>query len=258
VHRLANPGRIAVDVPTTFRRTTRRVTFMDKDAPAGTSARVSVRRSVPDAYPATGLLDRIFAGPTNAEEGAGLRLVSSGATGFTSVDVARGIARVRLTGECAGDSSSFTIADSIMPTLRPLRTVDWVKIYSPAGRTTYPRGRRDSVPTCLAAAQGTCLYLVSQISGQDPTTGSFLVLNVNDRDVVGTRGAFYSEWFSVRGRLTDEGAKIEGQDEAGAWSPLALTWIPAQGTFSGWTPVTVEQMREYSGGGVPLRGQPCG
>jgi hypothetical protein len=78
------------------------------------------------------------------------------------------IARVRLTGECAGDSSSFTIADSIMPTLRRLRTVDWVKIYSPAGRTTYPRGRRDSVPNCLAAAQGTCLYLVSQISGQDP------------------------------------------------------------------------------------------
>ncbi len=145
-----------------------------------------------------------------------------------------------------------------MPTLRRLRNVDWVKIYSPAGKTTAPKGRRDSVPTCLAAAQGTCLYLVSQISGQDPTTGSFLVLNVNDGDVVGTRGAFYSEWFSVRGRLTDEGAQLEAQDEAGAWSPLALTWIPAQGTFSGWTPVTVAQMREYSGGGVPLRGQPCG
>ncbi len=35
VHRLANPGRIAIDVSTAFPRTTRRVTFMDKDAPAG-------------------------------------------------------------------------------------------------------------------------------------------------------------------------------------------------------------------------------
>ena len=120
---------------------------MDKDAPAGTSARVTVRRSIPDAFPATGLLDRVFAGPTDAEKGAGLRLVTSGATGFTSLSVAGGIA--------------------------------------PGAPDRCGR------PACT-------------------------------------------------------------------WSPLALTWIPAQGTFSGWTPVTVAQMREYSGGGVQLRGQPCG
>ena len=39
---------------------------------------------------------------------------------------------------------------------------------------------------------------------------------------------------------------------------MALTWVPAQGTFAGWTPITAAQMRTYSGGGVPLRGQPCG
>ena len=172
--------------------------------------------------------------------------------------VARGIARLRLTGGCAGGSSSFTIADSIIPTLRRLRTVDWVKIYDPAGQTQYPTGRRDSIPSCLSQVQGTCLYLVSGVSGSDPTTGSFMVLNVNQGDVVGTRGAFYSEWYSVRGRLTDAGAQLEAQGETGAWSPLALTWVPAEGTFSGWTPVTAAQMREYSDGGVPLRGQPCG
>jgi len=258
VHRLTNPGRIAVDVSTNYPRTTRRVTFMDKDAPAGTSARVTVRRSIPDAYPATGLLDRIFAGPTLEEQGDGVRLVTSGATGFASVGVARGIARLRLTGGCAAASSSFTIADSIIPTLRRLRNVDWVKIYHPAGQTQFPTGRRDSLPACLAATSGTCLYLVSRLSGTDPTVGSFLVLNVRDGDVSGTGGAFYSEWFSVRGRITDAGAQLETQGESGAWTDLALTWIPAKGTFSGWTPVTAAQMREYSGGGVPLRGQPCG
>jgi hypothetical protein len=258
VHRFTKPGRIAIDVSTAFPRTTRRVTFMDRDAPAGTSARVTVRRAVPDSYPATGLLDRIFAGPTIEEQGDGLRLVTSGATGFASVRVARGIARLRLTGGCAGGSSTFTIADSIIPTLRRLRTVDWVKIYDPAGQTRYPTGRRDSIPSCLARVQGTCLYLVSGVSGSDPTTGSFMVLNVNQGDVRGTRGAFYSEWYSVRGRLTDAGAQLEAQGETGAWAPLSLTWIPAQGTFAGWTAITAAQMRGYSDGGVPLRGQPCG
>jgi hypothetical protein len=258
VHRLTDPGRIAIDVSTAFPRTTRRVTFMDKDAAPGTSARVTVRRPIPDAYPATGLLDRIFAGPTIAEQAEGLRLVTSGATGFASVSVSRDIARLRLTGGCARDASSFTIADSIMPTLRRLRNVDWVKIYYPAGQTQYPKGRRDSLPACLAPTPGTCLYLVSGVSGTDPTVGSFLVLHVNRGDVVGTGGAFYSEWFSVRGQLTDAAAHLESRGESGTWSPLALTWVPAQGTFTGWTPITAAQMRTYSGGGVPLRGQPCG
>ena len=258
VHRFTKPGRIAIDVSTAFPRTTRRVTFMDKDAPAGSSARVTVRRAIPDSYPATGLMDRVFAGPTIDEQASGIRLVASGATGFASLRVARGIARLRLTGGCASGSSRFTIADSIIPTLRRLRTVDWVKIHDPAGQTQYPTGRRDSIPACLSPVRGTCLYLVSGISGSDPTTGSFLVLNVNRGDVLGTRGAFYSEWFSVRGRLTEAGAQLEAQGETGMWAPMDLTWIPAQGTFAGWTAITAAQMRGYSGGGVPLLGQPCG
>ncbi len=258
VHRLTDPGRIAIDVSTAFARTTRQVTFMDKDAPAGTSARVTVRRSVPDAYPATGLLDRIFAGPTLTEQGAGLRLVTSGATGFTAVSVARGRARVRLTGGCAARSSSFTIADSILPTLRRLRTVDWITVYSPAGRTGHPGGHRDSLPACLSSASGTCLYLVSGVSGTDPTVGSFLVLHLSRGEVAGTAGEFSSEWSSVRGHLTDAGAQLAKQVESGAWVPMALTWVPGQGTFTGWTPVRAAQMRALSGGGVPLRGQPCG
>ncbi|HYN57390.1 MAG TPA: hypothetical protein VES03_09350, partial [Motilibacterales bacterium] len=74
----------------------------------------------------------------------------------------------------------------------------------------------------------------------------------------GTAGAFYSEWSTVRGRLTDAGAQLEQQAESGSWVPLRLTWVPAAGTFVGWTPISAAQMRVYSGGGVPLRGQPCG
>jgi hypothetical protein len=189
---------------------------------------------------------------------AGLRLVPSGATGFASVTVSRGIARLRLTGGCSAGGSSFTIADSIIPTLRRLGAVDWVKIYYPKGQTQYPTGNRDSIPACLAAGQGTCLYLLSGVSGTDPTVGSFMVLHVNSGDVHGTRGAFSSEWYSVRGRLTDSGAQLESQGETGAWTPMNLTWIPAQGTFTGWTSVTLEAMRRASDGALPLRGQPCG
>ena len=117
-----------------------------------------------------------------------------------------------------------------LPTLRRLRNVDWVKVYYPAGKTQHPTGRRDSVPACLARAQGSCLYLVSGVSGTDPTVGSFLVLNVNRGVVTGTAGAFYSEWSTVRGRLTDAGAQLEQQLESGSWMPLGLTWDPARGT----------------------------
>jgi hypothetical protein len=42
-----------------------------------------------------------------------------------------------------------TVAGEIMPTLRQLAGVAWVKIYDPAGRTEHPRGHTDSIPTCL-------------------------------------------------------------------------------------------------------------
>lgn len=252
VHRLTNPGRIAIDVSTAFARTWRKVYFLDADAPAGHSLRQAVLRPVPNAYPATGLLDRVFAGPTLAEQGDGLRLVRSGATGFTAVSVAGQIARLRLTGGCSNPRTSFTIADSILPTLRALRTVSWVKIYYPAGQTMYPTGRRDSLPTCLARPGGTCLYLLEN------SRTRFLVLYWKSGRVTGTTGYFYSEWNSVKGRLDSSGTRISQQTESGAWIAMPLTWLPAERTFEGWTRTTAQVLRTESGGGVPLRGQPCG
>jgi hypothetical protein len=37
----------------------------------------------------------------------------------------------------------------MVPTLRQLASVDWVKIYGPAGRTERPSGHTDSIPVCL-------------------------------------------------------------------------------------------------------------
>lgn len=151
VHRLSDPGRIAVDVATTFRWSWRKVYFQEKAAFAsGHEPYVrSVSRPIPVGYPATGLMDRLFAGPTLAERAAGLRFVASGATGFRNMRVENGIARVQLTGPCSSGGSTFTIADEILPTLKPLPQVSWVKIYDAQGHTEQPAGRVDSIPECL-------------------------------------------------------------------------------------------------------------
>lgn len=148
---LSNPGRFVVDVSTRFDTKNRAVTFQNGPNYAlGVDPYVqSVRRDVPRGDPAVGILDRIYAGPTDAEKAAGLRLVRSGTKGFSDVKVRNGIARVHLTGRCSSGGSTFTIADQIVPSLRRLRGVDWVKIYDAAGTTESPRGRVDSIPECL-------------------------------------------------------------------------------------------------------------
>lgn len=150
-HRLTNPGRLAVDVSTGFARTWRKVYFLDSvNFQTGIEPLVRpVLRQVPSATPATGLLDRLFAGPTRAEEARGLRVVTSEATGFSHVSVRDRVARLRLTPQCSSGGSTFTIANEIMPTLRQLPTVRWIKIYDEQGRTETPTGRSDSIPECL-------------------------------------------------------------------------------------------------------------
>lgn len=148
---LHNPARVVVDVRAAFRTVPRKVWFLDRQAFADNSPPFFVPRLRPviPATPATGLLDRLFAGVLPAERAHGLRLLRSGATGFAIRSISDGIARVRLTGGCSSGGSTATIAGEIMPTLRNLPTVDWVKIYGPAGHTEHPFGHQDSIPTCL-------------------------------------------------------------------------------------------------------------
>jgi hypothetical protein len=148
---LQNPTRVVVVVGAAFRTVDRRVfffnldNFLDNNGPFFTP----VMRPVRAGAPATGVMDRLFAGPVRSEKSDGLRLLRSRATGFADLVIADEVAGVRLTGGCNSNGSTVTIAGEIMPTLRQFPTVEWVKIFDPAGDTATPTGDSDSIPACL-------------------------------------------------------------------------------------------------------------
>ena len=151
VTKLHNPDRVVVDVRAGFPTTSRRVWLVDTAAVETGDEPYFVPRQRPirsDA-PAAAALHALFAGPTPQERAAGLRLVRSHAWGFDDLQIASHIARVRLTRGCNSDGSTITVAGEIAPTLRQFPTVDWVKIYAPAGGTEQPQGQVDSIPACL-------------------------------------------------------------------------------------------------------------
>jgi len=151
VFTLRNPSRLVIDIKASFPTTQKKVWFFnEKRYLANTEPFfTSVFRPVRTSAPATGVMDRIFAGPTPAEYARGLRALTSKATGFSNLRISSKVARVKLTGGCSSGGSTVTIAGEIMPTLRQLSTVDFVKIYDPSGHTETPTGRRDSIPVCL-------------------------------------------------------------------------------------------------------------
>jgi hypothetical protein len=151
VFTLENPSRVVIDVNAAFRTVPRMVFFFDRDNFVDNVAPFFSPRMRPvrPQHPATGVLDRLFAGPLPGEKSAGLRLLRSHATGFADLSISDEVARVRLTGGCNSDGSTVTIAGEIMPTLRQFATVDWVKILDPSGSTENPSGNGDSIPACL-------------------------------------------------------------------------------------------------------------
>jgi hypothetical protein len=108
-----------------------------------------VYRPVIPPATASGAMQRLFAGPTQAEQARGLKFVSSGATGFKILSIRGGVARVQLLGKVSSGGSTFTIASEIMPTLKQFRSVRWVKIYDARGHTERPFGHSDSIPFSL-------------------------------------------------------------------------------------------------------------
>jgi hypothetical protein len=150
--RLGDPDRFVVDVSTRFEKDRVPVAFLDADAlESGTPPFLdSVSRSVPTSSRARSALHRLWAGPTQADRLSGLRFRASGTTGFRDFGVARGIARLTLTGRCDGGGETLTVADEVFATLKPFARIDWVKILDRSGGTQHPFGRRDSIPTCLA------------------------------------------------------------------------------------------------------------
>jgi len=158
VFTLTSPSRLVIDIEAAFQTVPKQVFFIDVNkVEEGTPPYVTpVSRPVLPASPATGVMDRLFAGPTPGEAEAGLLppkfpslTERSGATDYRNLRIRNGIARIKLTGGCDSGGSTVTVADEIMPTLKQFDTVDFVKIYDPDGETEQPRGRTDSIPFCL-------------------------------------------------------------------------------------------------------------
>lgn len=151
LRRLHDPDRVVIDIDNLYRAVRKRVFF--EYMPAFSRGRLpyvrAVSRWVPAQAPATGVMDRLFAGPIPAERSRELRLITSRATGFSHLSISRTVARIRLEGGCSSGGSTFTIADEIVPSLTQFSTVSYVKIYDPSGHTAQPGGLSSSIPECL-------------------------------------------------------------------------------------------------------------
>lgn len=151
VFTLRNPSRLVIDIKAAFPTVQKKVwLFSAKRFVANVEPYfIPVLRPVQPMTPATGVMDRIFAGPLPTEYAGGLRALLSEASGFTNLRISSGVARVQLTGGCNARGSTVTIAGSIMPSLKQFSTVRYVKIYDPSGHTGSPYGLSDSIPDSL-------------------------------------------------------------------------------------------------------------
>ena len=153
LHMYAQPrlGRVVLDVRAPYRTVPVRDYFLNTHRFAAGQAPYTAAVYRPVIPPATafGAMQRLFAGPTQAELARGLMFVSSGATGFKILGIRDGVARVQLLGKIGSGGSTFTIANEIMPTLKQFGSVRWVKIYDRFGHTQRPSGYSDSIPFSL-------------------------------------------------------------------------------------------------------------
>jgi hypothetical protein len=151
MYTLARAGQVVLDIRAPYWTVPVKDYFMNTHRFATGRGPVTEAVYRPVIPPATafGALQRLFAGPTQAEQARGLKFVSSGATGFKILSIRGGVARVQLTGKLSSGGSTFTIANEIMPTLKQLPGVHWVKIYDQKGHTERPFGHSDSIPFSL-------------------------------------------------------------------------------------------------------------
>lgn len=128
------------------------VFFTDSNAyAAGTPPfEIEVTRKVPaiSNFPEA-VLSAFFNGPTPAERALGLEAITSGFVGISALEIENGIARVYLTGTCASNGATYTIAVPVIKNLLQFDEVTYVKIYDEHGETELPGGDTNSIPFCL-------------------------------------------------------------------------------------------------------------
>jgi hypothetical protein len=96
-------------------------------------------------------LNEFFKGPGSTEKYSyGWIGVYNGFTGYSSLEVNNGVARVYLTGACVSEGKDFNIADLINFNLKQFPEILFVKIYDQNGQTQNPNGTSDSEPLCLS------------------------------------------------------------------------------------------------------------
>jgi hypothetical protein len=111
---------------------------------AAVTRTVPAPASLPEA-----VLTQLFLGPTEAEKAQGLAVILSGTTGFSNLTIENGIARVYLTGMCASQGATYTIANLIYANLKQFPEIQWIKIYDQNNETETPDGQSGSIPFCL-------------------------------------------------------------------------------------------------------------
>lgn len=148
---LQAPPRVVVEVGAGFATVQRKVWFFHRDRFVDNREPFFVARTRPvrPGTRATGLMDRLYAGPLPGERANGLRLLRSGTTGYDDLTVSGGVADLRLTGRCSSGGSTVSVAGEVLPTLKQLATVDRVVLRDAAGSTLDPDGPGDSTPACL-------------------------------------------------------------------------------------------------------------
>jgi hypothetical protein len=110
----------------------------------------AVTRSMPaPASLPEAVLTQLFLGPTETEKAQGLAVILSGTTGFSDLTIENGIARVYLTGTCASQGATYTIANLINANLMQFSEIQWIKIYDQNNETETPDGQSGSIPFCL-------------------------------------------------------------------------------------------------------------
>ena len=151
VSTLQSPPRVVVVVNAGFTVLRRKVWFFDRERYLANHEPFFTRvfRPVDRRMPATGVLDRLFAGPLRSEHDRGLRLLRSQATGFADLTVSGGVADLRLTGGCSSGGSTVSIAGEVLPTLLDLAPVSRVVLRDPDGATLDADGPSSSTPECL-------------------------------------------------------------------------------------------------------------
>ncbi len=149
---LTSPTRFAIDIATDHRQRGVDVSFFDsmhdqwstvaRVVPATGSLRADARNA----------LHRLFAGPTLAEQAAGLRFISSGANRFSDLRIsADGIARVTVKGGCQPSPTGRSLGMEIIRTLKALKGIDHVKNGQGEGSTLRPYGHSNSIPACMVS-----------------------------------------------------------------------------------------------------------